>query len=243
MLFVCIKTEFIKLKKSFVWLACFVIPLLPAIMGTANYLGNLEILEGEWYALWTQHTLFYACFFFAPLISVYCAYLWRLENFGHNRNVLMTAPVPLSCIFLGKLSVTVIVTLITQLWVFVLFIISGKIVGLDWLPPLQIFFWDMRATLGGVVCAAAMLLLSMCIKSFALPIGLSLVLTMIGFLFSNKGWGMFYPFSLIAAGMNANTYDDRLSGNMLPFFMSCILYLTLFCSAAVWLLRTRDVKA
>lgn len=243
MLFVCIRTELLKLKKSFVWLACFVIPLMPAILGTGNYLGNLEILEGKWYALWTQHTLFYACFFFAPLISVYCAWLWRLENFGHNRNVLMTAPVPLSCIFLGKLSVTVIVTLITQIWMFVLFTVSGKIAGLDGLPPMQIFLWDMRSTLGGIVCAAAMLLLSMCIRSFALPIGLSLVLTMIGFLFSNKGWGMFYPFSLIAAGMNANTYDDRLSGNMLPFFISCILYLTLFCCIAIWLLRTRDVKA
>lgn len=243
MLFICIRTEFLKLKRSFVWLACFVIPLLPAIMGTGNYLANLSVLKGGWYALWSQHTLFYACFFFAPLISVYCAYLWRVENFGHNRNVLMTAPAPLSCIFFGKLAVTFAVTLITQVWVFILFVISGRFAGLPGLPPLQIFGWCMRATLGGLVCAAAMLLLSMCIRSFALPIGLSLVLTFIGFLFSNKGWGLFYPFSLIAAGMNANTYDDKLSGNMLPFFISCILYLILFSGIAIRLLRTRDVEA
>lgn len=243
MLFTCIKTEFLKLKKSFVWLACFIIPIIPAIMGTANYTANLAILSGEWYALWTQHTLFYACFFFAPLISVYCAYLWRVENFGHNRNVLMTAPVPISCIFLGKLSVTFIVTLITQLWMFFLFTISGMLVGLPGLPPLQILGWCLRATLGGMACASAMLLLSMCIPSFALPIGLSLVLTIIGFLLSNKGWGLFYPFSLIAAGMNANTYDDKLSGSMLPFLVSCILYLILFSGTAIHLLRTQDVKA
>ncbi len=243
MLLFCIRAELLKLKKSFVWLACFVIPVIPAVMGTGNYLSNLSILHGEWYALWTQHTLFYACFFFAPLISVYCAYLWRLENFGHNRNVLMTAPVPLSCIFLGKLAVTAIVTLLTQLWMFFLFSISGLLVGLPGFPPLQLFGWCLRATLGGLVCAAAMLLLSMCIRSFALPIGLSLVLTFIGFLFSNKGWGLFYPFSLIAAGMNANTYDDKLAGNMLPFVTSCVLYLLLFFGIAVALLRTRDVKA
>lgn len=243
MLFICIKAEFLKLKRSFVWLACFVIPIIPAIMGTGNYLNNLAILEGEWYALWTQHTLFYACFFFAPLISVCCAYLWRVENFGHNRNVLMTAPVPLSCIFLGKLSVTLLVTVITQLWMFFLFTVSGMLAGLPGLPPLQILGWCLRATLGGMVCAAAMLLLSMCIRSFALPIGLSLVLTIIGFLFSNKGWGLYYPFSLIAAGMNANTYDDKLAGSMLPFFASCIFYLLLFSGVAIWLLRTRDVKA
>lgn len=243
MLFTCIRTEFLKLKRSFVWLACFIIPVIPAIMGTANYVGNLAILTGKWYALWTQHTLFYACFFFAPLISVYCAYLWRVENFGHNRNVLMTAPVPLSCIFFGKLSVTFLVTVVTQLWMFFLFTVSGRLVGLPGLPPLQILGWCLRATLGGLVCAAAMLLLAMCIRSFALPIGLSLVLTLIGFLFSNKGWGLFYPFSLIASGMNANTYDDKLTGNMLPFFASCIIYLALFSGAAIHLLRTRDVRA
>jgi len=243
MLITCIKTESLKLKGSFVWLACFIIPVFPAIMGTGNYLMCIEVLKGGWYALWTQHTLFYAFFFFAPLIAVYCAYLWRLENFGHNRNVLMTAPVPLSSIFLGKLAVTAIVTVITQLWVYVLFIVCGKYAGLPGLPPFQIFIWCMRGTLGGLVCAAAMLLLSMCIKSFALPIGLSLVLTIIGFLFSNKGWGLYFPFSLISYGMNSNTYDDRLAGNMLPFFISCGIYLFLFSAVAVWLLRTQDVKA
>lgn len=65
--------------------------------------------------------------------------------------------------------------------------------------------------------AAAMLLLSMCIRSFALPIALSLVLAVIGVLFSNKGWGLYFPFSLICYGMNSNTDIDRLSGNMLRF--------------------------
>lgn len=243
MLLTCIKAELLKLKGSFVWPACLIIPVFPAIMGTGNYLMNIDILKERWYALWSQHTLFYAFFFFAPLISVYCAYLWRLENFGHNRNVLMTVPVPLSCIFLGKLAVTGIITVLTQLWVYVLFALCGKYAGLPGLPPIQIFIWCMRGTLGGLVCAAAMLLLSMCIKSFALPIGLSLVLTIIGFLVSNKGWGLYFPFSLISYGMNSNTYDDRLAGNMLPFFISSCAYFILFCSIAVWLLRTRDVKA
>lgn len=243
MLITCTKTEFLKLKGSFVWFACFIIPIFPAIMGTGNYMMNIDILQGGWYALWTQHTLFYASFFFAPLISVYCAYLWRLENFGHNRNVLMTVPVPLSSIFLGKFIVTALVTFITQLWVYALFIICGRYAALPGLPPLQIFVWCMRGTLGGLVCAAAMLLLSMCIKSFALPIGLSLVLTIIGFLISNKGWGLYFPFSLIAYGMNSNTYDDKLAGNLLPFFGSCCVYLLLFSAIAIRLLRTRDVKA
>lgn len=243
MLLICIRTEVMKLRRSFVWLTCFLIPILPSVMGTGNYLGNLEVVGVSWYSLWTQVTLFYGFFFFAPLISIYCAFLWRVENFGHNRNVLMTAPVPLSCIFFGKLAVTALVTVITQLWVFLLFTLCGKYCCLPGLPPVQHLFWCLRGALGGVVIAAAMLLLSMCIRSFALPIALSLVLAVIGVLFSNKGWGLYFPFSLICYGMNSNTDIDRLSGNMLPFFLSCLFYFSLFSAIAIQLLRTRDVKS
>lgn len=243
MLFTCIRTEFMKLKRSFVWLTCFVIPIIPTILGTGNYLGNIGVLKTEWYSLWTQQTLFYGCIFFSPLIAVYCAYLWRVENFNHNRNALMTAPVPLSCIFFAKLAVTGIVTVITQLWVYLLFILSGKIAGLPGLPSHQIFWWDIRAIPGGLACAAAILLLSMCIRSFALPIGLSLVLAMAGFLLTARGWGLYYPFSLISYGMNSNSYDDKLAGTMLPFLFFCIFYMVLFSGIAIHLLRTRDVKS
>ena len=243
MLFKCIRAELMKLRRSFVWFACVVIPLIPAGIGTANYLFYRDTLQGQWYALWTQHTLFYSCFFFSPLIAVYCAYLWRVENYGHNRNVLMTTPVPLSCIFFGKLAVAAAVTLLTQLWVFALFTVCGKYAGLPGLPPAEILFWCLRGGLGGIVIAAALLLLCQCIRSFALPIGLSLVLTMAGFLFSNKGWSLYFPFSLLTAGMNANHYDDQLSGEMLRFLGCCGVWFLLFCAAALWLLQARDVKA
>lgn len=243
MLMTCIRCEFMKLKRSFVWLACFALPIVPALMGTGNYSMNIDILTAGWYSLWSQHTLFYSSFFFAPLIAVCCAYLWRVENFGRNRNVLMTAPVPLSCIFFGKLAVTAIVTFLMQLWVFILFVICGAYVGLPGLPPLDILVWCLRGTAGGISCAAAILLLSMCIRSFALPISLSLVLSVIGVLFTNKGWELFFPFSLVSCGMNSNTYDDLLAGNTLPFFISCLLFFLLFSGTAVWLMRTRDVRA
>ena len=84
MLLTCTRTELIKLRRSFIWLACFIIPILPSVMGTGNYLANLDVVGVGWYPLWTQATLFYGFFFFAPLISIYCAFLWRLEN--HRRS-------------------------------------------------------------------------------------------------------------------------------------------------------------
>ena len=40
-----IKSECLKLRRSPMWLAFFVMPLIPALFGTVNYLNNLELLK------------------------------------------------------------------------------------------------------------------------------------------------------------------------------------------------------
>ena len=63
MLLRCIKAENMKLKHSIIWSACILIPIIPAVMGTVNYLNNVGLLTEEWYSLWTQFTLFYSWLF------------------------------------------------------------------------------------------------------------------------------------------------------------------------------------
>ena len=138
MLTACIKSENLKIRHSFIWLAFLLIPVVPAVMGAQNYLNNLGLLKSEWYSLWTQVTLFYSDFFFAPLIAIYCSYLWRMENQNKNRNLLLTAPVKVSSIFFGKLIVVARITLLTQLWLFLLYFLSGHLAGLPGFPPAQL---------------------------------------------------------------------------------------------------------
>ena len=57
----CLRAELMKCRRAPVWLAFLVLPLFPAVLGTFNYLGNLEVLDAGWYSLWTQHTLFAPC--------------------------------------------------------------------------------------------------------------------------------------------------------------------------------------
>src|SRR5699024_1789304 len=109
--------------------------------------------------------------FFAPMAAIYCAYLWRVENFNHNRNSLMTMPVSVTCIFMGKLLSAFFVVILTQLWVGVLFLITGKMAGLPGLPSLLILSWLMRGLLGALAVTALQCVLSMCLRSFALPVG------------------------------------------------------------------------
>ena len=58
MLFRCIQAERQKLRRSVIFPACLLIPIIPAVMGTFNYQQNTQILTNGWYSLWTQHTLF-----------------------------------------------------------------------------------------------------------------------------------------------------------------------------------------
>ncbi|MDO4168654.1 MAG: ABC transporter permease [Lachnospiraceae bacterium] len=240
MLFRCIKAERRKLMHSVILPASLIIPIIPTIMGTFNYLQNIEILTDGWYSLWTQLTLFYSSFFYAPLIALYCSYLWRLEHLNHNWYVFLTSPVSIPCLYLGKMAVVFVVTLITQLWVGVLYIIAGKFVGFSGLCPPQIVFWLLRGTLAAIAIGALQLLLSMLIRSFSIPIGIALVGSVFGMLFSNRGVGLFWPYSLMLLGMNSNKSADSLAGSSMIFLLAVVVFFFLFYQIAIRSLKTKD---
>ena len=242
MLTACIKTEQMKLKHSHLWLVFLAIPLLPTVLGAGNYVNNIGILKSEWYSLWTQHSLFYANFFYGPLIAIYCSYIWRVEHLNYNWNSLMTMPTAERDIFLAKLFLALRCTVILQLWVGVLFAISGKLVGLQGLPPLEILLWLLRGSLGGMVTAALQLVLSMVIRSFALPIAIALLGSVAGFLMTSSGYGMIWPYSLMMMGMNANKNTDALSSPA-GFAAALCVFLVLFISMGIWYLKHKDVHA
>ena len=114
MLLRCLKAEIQKCRRSPVWLAFLVLPIFPAILGTGNYLGNLEALDNGWYSLWSQHTLFSSMFFLPALLGVFCAWQWRLEHTDHNWNSFLTAPVPVRDLYGAKLILASAVSLLAQ---------------------------------------------------------------------------------------------------------------------------------
>ena len=242
MLLACVKTEQKKLCHSHLWVAFLVIPLLPTVMGAANYMNNLGLLKSEWYSLWTQHSLFYANFFYAPLIALYCSYIWRVEHVNYNWNHLMTMPVSAADVFLSKLLLAVRCTVFLQIWMWVLFLIAGKAVGLPGMPDLQILVWLLRGSLGALAITSLQLLLSMVIRSFAVPIALALLGSVAGLLASNGGLGLFWPYSLMLMGMNANKTEDMVSSS-LGFGISTLVFFVVFTGVGILWLRKRDVHA
>ena len=242
MLLACVKTERKKLHHSNLWVAFLVIPLLPTVMGAANYMNNLGLLKSEWYSLWTQHSLFYADFFYAPLIALYCSYIWRVEHLNYNWKHLMTMPVSAADVFLSKLLLAMRCTVGLQLWMWVLFLIAGKAVGLPGLPDVQILGWLLRGSLGAFAITALQLVLSMMIRSFAVPIALALLGSVAGLLASNGGLGLFWPYSLMLMGMNANRTEDMVSSS-LGFGVSTLVFFLVFTGFGIYWLRRKDVRA
>ena len=239
----CIKAENAKLKSSVIWILFFIVPIFPAIMGTFNYLGNLDVLKSGWYSLWTQHTLFYTDFFYAPLIAAYASYLWRMEHLNHNWNLLMTAPVSLKNLILAKFIVLFKMTALTQVWIGVLFFICGKFAGVPGMLPGKCIFWLFRGCIGSIGIIALSLLLSMVIRSFSVPIILSLFGSIASLGLVAKGAGYFWPYALMMLGMNANSADDGMMGHYATFLFSVAFFFLLFISAAVIYLKKKDVRS
>jgi len=235
-----IRAEQIKLKHSPVWLAFLVLPILPAVMGTFNYVQNVGILQDEWFSLWTQHTLF-SCYFFLPaIIGVYCSYLCRLEHSEHNWNSTLTAPVSFFSVYFSKLFSASIMVLLTQAWIGLLFIISGKIVGLNTALPQELPIWLLGGALGGIVISALQLCISLVIRSFAVPVGLSLIGGIAGLPVLSKGYGVWFPYSILSVGMYANNTNIDKNGSLVTLLVNSVLFLILFSTFAVLWLKKRD---
>lgn len=244
MLMNCVRAENKKLHGSMVWIVFLLVPMISALYGTFNYLQNQGVLSAGWYDLFTQHTLFYAMFFYPTLAGIYASYLWRLEHVGHNWNLIMTVPVSPLELFLGKLAVAVKMSVMTQGWVCILYVLCGKFwAKLPGFPPMQILFWMMRGCLATIPIAAAQLLLSMVIRSFAPPILMALAGSVVGILAVDGGKGLLWVYSLMIMGMNSNSQADMLTGGMGGFLLSSVVYTVVLVFAAYEILKRRDVRA
>lgn len=237
MLVKAIYCERMKCKGTLIWPAFLIIPVIPVLLGGGNYLSNLGLLTSEWYSLWTQVTLFYATFFFPPLIGTYCAFLWRYENFNSCRNTLFSAPVSYQTIYVSKFIQVCLMTLLTQLWFAVLFVAAGKAVGLMGLPSVHIVTWIIRGMAGALVIAALQFFLAAQVQSFATPVAMGAAGGVAGLLAANTRAGLFFPYSQMLLGMNSNKSEDVLGQNVLLFFAVCGLYLVCIMAAGIWKLK------
>ncbi len=130
----CVRAEFMKLRRSPIWLAYLLLPAFSCFIGSANYSANLEVLTPGWENLWTQHTLFSFVFFLPALIGVGSSWLMRIEHTGGNWNQLAAQPVAAWRIALGKVVVGMAMLAIGLVATGAYFVMAGKAIGIDGMP-------------------------------------------------------------------------------------------------------------
>lgn len=242
MLVKMIRAEQIKLKRSPIWLAFILMPIIPAVLGTLNYLNNLDLLQSEWFSLWTQHTLFTDYFFLPIMLGVYCSYIMHEEENNHNWNKVLTMPLSRSTVFLAKMITAGFMVLLSMVWICILFIISGKAAGIaSPVPYGRIVLWCIFGSLGGMVMVSVQLFVSLFIKNFAVPVGIALIGGISGLLFLAKHLGNIYPYSLMAYGMNANAPQELAKSGYGQFVAICVVYIVLFTVISNVMLNRRDM--
>lgn len=241
MLLRCLNAELQKCRRSPVWLAFLVLPIFPAILGTGNYLSNLDALGNGWYSLWSQHTLFSSMFFLPALLGVFCSWQWQLEHTDHNWNSFLTAPVPVRDLYAAKLILAAGVSVLAQGCIGVLFLLSGKIAGLSAPIPPELLSWLLYGALGGVAVCAVQLFLSLIIRAFAPPVALALIGGIAGLLFTARGLGYAFPYSLLCLGMRAN--NPQMVLRPFSFLLSVLIYSIVFVFLALWYLKRREIAA
>lgn len=231
--------ELIKVKRTPIWLAFLVLPLISALIGTANFIGNIEILKSGWYSLWTQVSLFLCYIFMPPLLGIYASYLWRLEHNGTNWNMILTHSYAYRIVW-NKLAVCTVVSLFTMLWLGILFIICGRYAGITEPIPVELADWLLFGFIGSVSVCAVQLFLSLIIRSFAIPIGLGLVGGVAGLVVAAKGFEYTLPYGLLSIGLRANNPNRPLHYEL--FLTSSVIFILLFYLLSVAYIKHNDVK-
>jgi len=232
-----ISAEWLKLRRSRIGFVIAVLPILGLLIGCANYSMNRGALQNGWYSLWTQVSLFYGEFFLPVLIAICCAYVCRLEHLNKNWNMMLSSPVSIAAMFFAKWIVIGVLILFAQALFMALYWLAGTLFSLG--PfPMETTGWAMRGWYASLSVIALQLALSIRIRSFAVPIGVSLCAVFVGLGMHMAGLGLFFPFSLITIGMNVLNRDMLTEMQNILFWIMNMAYTIVFALVSVRLLKT-----
>lgn len=165
---------------------------------------------------------------------------------AHERTLLpslMTTPVSRSTIFIAKLVVLTKSILAAQVLLMVFIIIVGKVVFRFEQPiPINMLWWLFMGWFSALSVGAVQLYLSMRIRSFAVPVGLAVCLSVGGLAFHIAGLSEIFPYSQIILGLSSQ--DEALPIDSITTLVPMVLvYTVLFAVLATHHLKKADVVA
>ena len=181
------------------------------------------------------------CFFLPILIAICCSYICRLEHLNRNWNMIMTSTISVANVFLAKLIIISILILFAQCLFIGLYWLIGTLFSLPGLFPLETIEWTIRGWYASISISALQLGLSLRIRSFAIPIGISLCGVFIGLGMYIGKFGMLFPFSLLNIGMSVMSQDKLTTVQNFLFWMINMAFVIIFALRSIKRLKNRDI--
>ena len=176
-----ITNDLLKFKRSHMWAVVVLVPLFAVGVGVGNYSANAETLSAGWDSYFSQIMLFYGMLFCTAGIAVLAAYAWRVEHRGHNWLTMLTSTRGTGSLMTAKIAAISIAAATMHAVLVILAIVAGFALGVPGALPVH-FLAAAALSLAPIVAVAAwQSLLSMVIRSFAAPIGIAVMASLISF--------------------------------------------------------------
>lgn len=236
-----ISAEWLKLRHSRISLVLAILPIISLIIGCFNFYFNQAALQNGWYSLWTQVSLFYGEFFLPILIAICCAFVCRLEHSNRNWNMILASPLSVTSLFMAKLVIVSILIFSAQAFFMLMYWTAGQLFTIPGPFPMETLVWSLRGWFASISIAALQLGLSIRIRSFATPIGISLCAVFLGLGMYVLKIGMLFPYSLLTIGMGVLSQKGLSSSENIVFLLMNCLFILLFATWSIRRLKYKDI--
>ncbi|MGO4370250.1 ABC transporter permease [Paenibacillus sp. MCAF20] len=189
-----IRSEWMKLRRSVVWLLAAVSPLFVAVIGIVDLEKGVQF---PWVEVLSIASALHAMLFLPLLVGIFAALVCRYEHVGGGWKQMLSLPVSRTGVYAVKLGMVMLLVGVTQLLLLLFILLLGFMKGFSGDIPWSILLGSMLG--GWVAClplAALQLFVSIAFQSFAAPLAVNVVLTLPNILIVNSSqYGPYYPWA------------------------------------------------
>lgn len=189
-----VQSEWLKFRKSNIWILLFISPVLASLIGI---LQRTDEPPFQWVNLYTNMISIHSLLFLPLVTGIFSAFVCRYEHQGGGWKQLLALPVTRSQVFLAKGFLVILFLAITQILFFLCFYLIGTGKGFTEELPNDLV---LRGIIGGwIAClplAALQLWISTAWASFAAPLAINVIFTIPNMLVANSAkYGPWYPWA------------------------------------------------
>ncbi|SHE09977.1 Uncharacterized protein conserved in bacteria [Chlamydia abortus] len=231
-----LSSEWLKMRKSNIWLLIFISPAISAFTGL---LLPLDETLPPWLYLFTMTASLHAFMFLPLLTGVFAAFVCRYEHAAGGWKQLLTLPLSRGTLYTAKFFVVILLLALTQLLYLLVLLAAGYARGIGEAFPWELIgpgiFAGWVATLP---LAALQMFVSTAWASFAAPLAINVIFTIPNMLIVNSStYGPYYPWAQPVLSMLSVSPDKYgafnvsletllfvIVGGFVLFFLSGLTY-------------------